>query len=56
MQSIQNTVIGGLEYIKDKLEQTDESVVNRDKVFAASDANGAAEATRPPQRESANQE
>ena len=35
MQTIQNTVIAGLELVKDKLEQVDETVVQREKVFAA---------------------
>jgi hypothetical protein len=38
MQTIQNTVIAGLELVKDKLEQVDETVVQREKVFATEDA------------------
>jgi len=34
MQTIQNTVIGALESVKERLEQADESVANREKVFA----------------------
>ena len=34
MQTIQNTIIGTLETVKDKLEQSNEAVQKRDKVFA----------------------
>jgi hypothetical protein len=35
MQTIQNTIVGTLENVKDQLEKRDESVLNRDKIFAA---------------------
>ena len=34
MQSIQNTIIGTLETVKDKIEKQDEDVANRQKVFS----------------------
>jgi hypothetical protein len=34
MQTIQNTIIGTLETVKTKLEERDESVLKRAKVFA----------------------
>lgn len=33
MQTIQNTIIGTLEIVKDRIEQFDESVAKREKVF-----------------------
>jgi hypothetical protein len=35
MQTIQNTVIGALETVKNKLEEADSSVAERKKVFGA---------------------
>ena len=34
MQTIQNTIIGTLENVKDRLEQSNEAVLNREKIFA----------------------
>jgi hypothetical protein len=36
MQTIQNTIVGTLETVKDKLEQRDQAVLKREKIFAAS--------------------
>jgi len=38
MQTIQSTVIGALEGVKDAIEKRDESVVNREKIFSAQEA------------------
>jgi hypothetical protein len=43
MQRIQNTVIGALETVKNKLEEADSSVAERQKVFATGDAPAAPE-------------
>ena len=37
MQTIQNTIICTLESVKDRLEQRDEDVAKREKVFAKDD-------------------
>ena len=47
MQTLQNTVLGALETVKDKLEQADESVVTRDKVFAKEEDKDKSDAQGP---------
>lgn len=34
MQTIQNTIVGTLESVKDRLEQRDEAIIKREKIFA----------------------
>ena len=41
MQTIQNTIIGTLETVKDKLEQSNEAVQKREKIFAVDELNEA---------------
>jgi hypothetical protein len=35
MQTIQNTIVGTLETVKDQIEQRDQAVLKREKIFAA---------------------
>ena len=38
MQTIQNTIVGTLENVKEKLEKRDQAVIGRDKIFSSDEA------------------